>query len=372
MEKGLYIHIPFCIKKCTYCDFYSIPDNEHFEEYIDAIEKEIILKKEYIRKTTTVYIGGGTPTILSERLLERLLEIILENIDTEKIKEITIEANPSTLNKEKVRISKNHNITRLSLGIQSMNEDELKILGRSHSVKENLIAMEMVKNSGIDLAIDLIYGIPGQKIDDWKYSLKNIIPLKPEHVSTYELTITEGTKIHRMASSRKISKPDEDTIIDMYYHGIEYLESHGFIHYEVSNFAIEGHKCLHNINYWRCGEYIGIGAGAHSFHDDKRIENIPDVRKYIDSLINGKKPPEIINHLNKIDRLMENIMLGIRMMEGIEISGIDQDYRERILEIASHLREDCLIEIDKDSIRLSKKGIPLMNEIILRFMDCIY
>ncbi len=372
MEKGLYIHIPFCIKKCIYCDFYSIPYDEIIEEYIDAIEREIILKKEHIRETTTVYIGGGTPTILSERLLERLLEIILENIDTEKIKEITIEANPGTLNKEKVRISKEYNVTRLSLGIQSMNEDELNLLGRSHSVKENLTAMEMVKNSGIALAIDLIYGIPGQKIDDWKHSLKNIIAFSPEHVSTYELTITEGTELHRMASSGKISKPDEDTIINMYYLGIDFLENHGFLHYEISNFAMEGHKCLHNINYWRYGEYTGIGAGAHSFHNNKRIENIPDVRRYINSLKNGKRPPEIINHLNNIDRLMEYIMLGMRMMEGIKISAIDNDYRERILETAKGLREDGLIEIDLDSIRLSKKGIPLMNEAIIMFMNCIY
>lgn len=368
----LYIHIPFCLRKCLYCDFFSIPfDKSLSEEYIDAIMIEIDNRKEGLGRLKTIYIGGGTPTILSLNGLDRLFKKLRDIPWSDDI-EITIEANPGTINSEMVKILNSLGVNRFSLGIQSFIDRELEILGRIHNSLDGIKAIELIRNEGAkNLSIDLIYGIPGQSVKDWQYNLTRAIEYSPEHISTYELTPEKETPLYDLITEGGLRKPDEDTIIDMYYHSIERLNRAGYIHYEISNFAKDGFQCRHNINYWDRGEYIGLGAGAHSFEDEIRRVNIRDVRRYIDIVKKGLSPYEEETVIRETEALKEYIFLGLRKRKGINVRAIKERFKIDIITASSDLISNGLLEVKGDYLRLTNRGLTLSNSIIVRLFETL-
>lgn len=368
----LYIHIPFCLRKCLYCDFFSIPfDKSLSEEYIDAIMIEIDNRKEGLGRLKTIYIGGGTPTVLSLNGLDRLFKKLRDIPWSDDI-EITIEANPGTIYSEMVKILNSLGVNRFSLGIQSFIDRELEILGRIHNSLDGIKAIELIRNEGAkNLSIDLIYGIPGQSVKDWQYNLTRAIEYSPEHISTYELTPEKETPLYDLITEGGLRKPDEDTIIDMYCHAIERLNRAGYIHYEISNFAKDGFQCRHNINYWDRGEYIGLGAGAHSFEDEIRRVNIRDVRRYIDIVKKGLSPYEEETVIRETEALKEYIFLGLRKRKGINVRAIKERFKIDIITASSDLISNGLLEVKGDYLRLTNRGLTLSNSIIVRLFETL-
>jgi oxygen-independent coproporphyrinogen-3 oxidase len=363
---SIYIHIPFCLKKCRYCDFYSVPLQEVLvEKYINSLLTEASLRGFTGTVVSTVYIGGGTPSLLRPAQVKALMDGLRDYVQISEDCEITLEANPATLNSDKILAFMDCGINRLSLGVQSLNEGELTLLGRVHGPKEALLAIMQLQRAGLkNLSVDLIYGIPGQSVKDWLYTLKAIIDLRPQHISTYELTLTEGTELYDLVSKGIVSMPEEDTIEDLYFSAIDTLIGAGYEHYEISNFALPGFQCLHNLNYWRRGQYIGLGASAHSFDGKVRREIVADVHKYINSLSRGTLPFKETIAIDENDALKESIFLGLRTSDGID----------RVLlntgeEVLQYLVQDGLVCINDQQIRLTDKGMLLSNEVILRLTD---
>jgi len=275
---GLYVHVPFCLQKCPYCDFSSFDDNIYYaDDYINALSAELeYYKKNYNPVYETLFIGGGTPPRPSEKQLDYLFASVYRCAERKNLKEITIEANPETLTGKKARVLK-INADRVSMGAQSFNNKFLKELGRVHDSAAVLKAADILKQNGIDnFNIDLMFGIPGQAVTDVIYDIKAAVKLNPSHISFYMLTLYENTPYAESA------KPPQDSILaQMYEKGVEALEAEGYRQYEISNFAKPGKKCLHNLNYWGMGHYIGIGTSASSYFDGKRYTNIKDVAEYI-------------------------------------------------------------------------------------------
>lgn len=370
MADYLYIHIPFCIKKCLYCDFYSIPfESSITEDYINAVCKEIKLRKESANSLKTVYIGGGTPTILSENGIQNILNAVKENCFINPDAEITIEANPGTISAHKAEKLLKAGINRISIGIQSLVDEELVALGRSHTATDAINALKDARQTGCrNISADLIYGIPGQSLAAWELTILKIIELAPEHISTYELTPEENTPLHEYIKSGRIMLPDEDVISEMYYKGIDILKTHGYIHYEISNFAKPGYECIHNLNCWNRGEYLGIGAGAHSFSNGKRTANLKDVFSYIKNVNKGKLPIAEEIEITKDEAAKELIFLGLRKTDGIDTSLIPVEKRELIKKAAEELHDHGLVEIKNNHLRLTRKGLILSNEVIVKVL----
>ena len=314
MPEFLYIHIPFCIKKCLYCDFLSVPYDESLvKAYTDALCKELILKKNDAGDLKTVYMGGGTPSILPEKCFREVFECLKDNFKFSDSHEITVEANPGTVDKSKIDTMLSLGVNRLSIGVQSFNDAELKMLGRIHTSDEALKAIETIKNSGIDnFSIDLIYGIPGQTDDSWRKTVSKAVELSPAHISSYELTPEKDTPLYRLIQSSEVKMPDEDMVLSMYDYAIDYLTSKGYEHYEISNFALPQFRCLHNLNYWNRGEYIGAGAGAHSFMRGFRSQNTGDIRKYIEEVKKEIIPEAEPVEIKLKDAIKEFIFLNLR------------------------------------------------------------
>ncbi|MFZ3123391.1 MAG: radical SAM family heme chaperone HemW [Thermodesulfovibrionales bacterium] len=389
MPDFLYIHIPFCIKKCLYCDFLSVPYDESLAKtYTDALCKELILKKNDAGELKTVYVGGGTPSILPEECFRQLFKCLKDNFKFSDSPEITVEANPGTVDKSKIDTMLSLGVNRLSIGVQSFNDNELKTLGRIHTFEEALKAIEAIKNSGINnFSIDLIYGIPGQTLDSWKKTLSKAVELSPAHISSYELTLEEGTPLYKMIKSEEtnpssppfakggmggflanIKIPCEDLVLDMYDYVIEHLTSKGYGHYEISNFALPDFRCLHNLNYWSRGEYIGTGAGAHSFIRGFRSKNTDDIRRYIKDLNKGIIPEAESVEIKCEDAIKEFIFLNLRKTEGISLAkakelGLDMPG------VCLELTEEGYLEIKGDYLRLSRKGIVIANAIIVKLFE---
>ncbi len=367
MPEFLYIHIPFCIKKCIYCDFLSVTyDEPYAKEYVDALCRELVLKKNSAKALKTIYIGGGTPSVLPEESFKQLFRSIRNNFEFSSGIEITVEANPGTINESKIKTLLSAGINRISFGVQSFNDNELKTLGRIHSSTDAVKAIEMIKKAGINnFSIDLMYGIPGQAMDSWKDTLSRAVGFSPKHISSYELTPEKKTPLYGMIDSKKIKLPDEELVLDMYNFAIDYLASKGYEHYEISNFALQGFRCIHNMNYWNRGEYIGAGAGAHSFINGVRSKNTGDIRKYIETVNNGIIPEVESMRLTGTDEIKEFIFLGLRKTEGINITKA-KELGLNTPDSCKGLIDEGYLEISGDYLRLTRKGIMISNTIIVR------
>jgi len=372
MPAFLYIHIPFCVKKCIYCDFFSLPyDKSAVRTYVDALCKELNLKKHPDAELKAIYIGGGTPTLLPAECFRQLLKCLKSNYHFSSEIEITVEANPGTVDKAKVDTLLSLGVNRLSVGVQSFIDNELATLGRIHSSDEALRSIESIKKAGLkNFSIDLMYGIPGQSMESWKESLTKATELSPSHISAYELTPEENTPLFPLIQSRKITMLNEELILEMYNYAIDYFAGSGYTHYEISNFARPGFQCVHNLNYWDRGDYIGAGAGAHSFISAVRSINTTDINEYVSKLNHGNFPEIQSIKLTPEDEIKEFIFLGLRKIGGISLGKMPHTTRcvpskERLWEVCREPIDEGYIELTGDFLRLTRKGIVISNTIIV-------
>lgn len=373
-ELGTYIHIPFCVKKCYYCDFVSFTNqNANIKKYIQAILKELEQYDLNKYNITTIYIGGGTPSAISSAYIVNILEKIkekLENNNTEwKDIEITIEVNPGTVTKEKLQDYKSVGVNRLSIGLQTTNDNLLKIIGRIHTYEEFLETYKLAEEVGFkNINVDLMIGLPSQTIQDLKDSLNKVINLEPKHISTYSLILEENTVLEKLVESGKLILPDEDMERQMYWYVKNTLELNGYNHYEISNFAKEGFESKHNLNCWEQKQYIGLGLAASSYINNERYSNVSDMKKYLNG--SGK----IIEEKQSIeDAEKEYMLLGLRKINGVNISKFKEKFACNPLflfrEELNKLVMDKLIAVDTNNIKLTNKGLDFANLVWEEFVD---
>ncbi|SEF74596.1 oxygen-independent coproporphyrinogen-3 oxidase [Caloramator fervidus] len=363
MERALYVHIPFCLKKCLYCDFYSITDLTLQDCYIDVLLKEI--KEIEDKELKSIFIGGGTPTVLSKYNLERLLK----NLSRFDFKEFTVEANPGTLNEEKLLLLKDYGVNRLSIGLQAVQDNLLKRLGRIHNFNDFLNNYEMARKIGFkNINVDLMFNIPEQSIDDWMDTLNKIVDLNPEHISIYSLILEEGTVFYDYYQKGELSISDDEIDRQMYHYAVEFLKSYGYEHYEISNFAKKGFECIHNLTYWNEEEYYGVGASAHSFIDSYRYANASDIKEYITSRY--LKREKI--YISKEEQMQEFMILGLRKIKGISKKDFKNRFNVDIIEVygdkISKLLRQGLVFDNGEFISLTSKGLDVANQVFLVFL----
>lgn len=370
---GVYVHIPFCKKKCSYCDFNSYANREYlFQSYFKALEKEIKLELENMKKYNikSIYIGGGTPSFVEESYLESVLDIFRDFIKNNT--EVTVEINPGTINLNKLNVYKRAGINRISIGLQSTSNKTLDFIGRIHDYPAFLENYKLMRDIGFDnISVDLMFGIPGQSLEDWKKTLNEVLDLEPEHLSCYGLKIEEGTLFYRMDGDGKLDQVDDETERQMYYYAKEVMNERKYKHYEISNFALEGYESRHNLNYWNCGKYFGFGPGAHSYINERRFNNIYNLERYINHVNNGKNIKENEMYLTEKDNIIEYIILKLRLIDGFYIKDFNTKFRMNFLkEYEGKLElliQKGLIQIN-DKICLTSKGLDLANQVFVEFV----
>lgn len=371
---GIYIHIPFCVKKCGYCDFYSVKwDEESENKYIHSAINEIKSYNELSSKyvVDSIYIGGGTPSIINPKNLEKIISTIRCLFTVEENSEISMEANPNSL-WENIKTYGEIGINRLSIGIQSLNDNILKRIGRIHNSKEALQAIDRAISFGFEnINADVMFNIPGQTVDDINDTISKLVTKEIKHISFYSLKLEEGTPMYLLKKNKKIVMPEEDLEREMYYAGRNIMEKHGLMQYEISNFSVKGYECRHNLKYWKQEEYIGIGPSAHSFLGNVRFSNPSDLTEYITSGENGVFERNTLEEMDENDIKFEYIMLRLRLTEGLKFADFKNkfsiDFKEAYKEQIKHLTENNLIESDDDAIRLTKRGMDLSNYVFSQF-----
>ena len=379
-ELELYIHIPFCIRKCAYCDFLSGPaDEETIKKYIEALKKEIIsqseLAKDYV--VTSVFFGGGTPSILSGTQMKILLKTIYKTFCIADKAEISMEANPGTVTKRKLKAYRNAGINRISFGLQSTNDKELKVLGRIHTYKEFLKSFSLARECGFDnINVDLISAIPNQTVESWETSVRNILKLEPEHISAYSLIVEEGTPFYEAygegAPLEELLPSEEDERL-MYQRTEELLEEAGYHRYEISNYAKKGKECRHNLGYWERKEYLGLGLGSSSLIRNARFKNCDDLELYMEHSDDILQIREIDGALTVQEQMEEFVFLGMRKMEGISFEKFEKMFGKSLEECYSEgiekMKSGGLVEEAGGKLRLTKRGIDISNYV---FAEILY
>ncbi len=376
----LYIHIPFCVRKCKYCDFLSAPAEEYIRDmYIRQLIEEISVQSQFYTDyvVSTIFFGGGTPSILKSVHITNIMSAIYANWTVAANAEISLEANPGTLSQERLMNYRTAGINRLSIGLQSANNSELKVLGRIHTFEDFLESYETARNAGFDnINVDLISGVPGQTLTSWKNTVKRTAMLKPEHISAYSLIIEEGTEFHELYSSGEGKKllPDEDTERDMYHETAGILSTYGYRRYEISNYAREGYECRHNTGYWTGEEYLGLGLGASSYTMGRRFHVDNDLNNYLHMDMHKDITPlyEDIQELTERDRISEFMILGLRMTKGVSAAEFAERFNRDMMEMFyyefdKHVRSG-LLEILPPYVRLTEKGLDLANVVMQDFV----
>ena len=364
---GIYIHVPFCKRKCSYCDFYSVTAQNKIPVFINSIIREIFLKKESPFGNITfdtVYFGGGTPSLLSSLQISEILTAVYNNFTVSNDPEITIEANPFTLDNNNLENFRKTGINRISIGCQSFNNDELKLLGRLHNSNQGENAVKLAKEFFDNISIDLIFGLPGQSKETWRKTLNKATALKPDHISTYVLSWSDRTPMGRLIETGRLEKPETETIAEMYLMTSSMLKSAGYIHYEISNFAQPGMESKHNTGYWNGEPYLGFGPSAHSFSGSMREWNASNIDEYVSMISHGEKPVQDCEELSENDRLLERIALGLRTVKGIPLSIIKNS-----LDIAEYLVKKGLARKEGNRFILLPEGMLLADEIAVKFIQ---
>jgi len=371
---GIYLHIPFCRKLCSYCDFYHIISTGDNSEYISAICQELTTRRDYLgnEKVSTIYIGGGTPSLFSVREIDTLLNIIHNRYSIEEGCEITIEMNPDDINPDYLSGLKKLNINRVSLGIQSWKDSDLKLLNRRHDSAGAEYALREIFKAGFDnVTIDLIYGIPGMNIRDWSSNLDFSFSFDIKHLSAYHLTFERGTVLWKMLEKGAIKELDEDESTALFNLLIEKSEKAGFIHYEISNFGKPGFFSRHNTNYWKQINYLGIGPSAHSFNGYSRQWNISDVKGYIKS-VNTGKPFFEREELDSKTRFNEYIMTSLRTMWGIDLENVEKLFEKEgydyVVNLSGKFKDYGLMTKEGQFLILTNQGKMISDNIIAEFM----
>ncbi len=378
---GIYIHIPFCERKCIYCDFYSVEDLGWIDSFVNSILREIeIFRREsdFIETACfdTVYFGGGTPSLLEVSQIERILNSLYKNFCISQDVEITVEANPGTVNREKLFSFRKVGINRLSFGIQSFFDEDLKFLGRIHTSKDAVECVKFAFESGFEnISVDLIFGLPGQNVRDWAENLHKAIELNVPHISAYNLIVESGTPLYELVRSGEVKLPDEFKQAELYETTMETLEDAGYIHYEVSNYAYEGFECRHNLKYWKHENYLGFGPSAHSFWLNKRWWNVANLNKYLKAIDLNKLPIANFEILDAEKMVEEFIYLGLRST-GVDLEKFKEKFGFDFL--GGEIREELIeleklgfVEIDNFKVRLTRKGFSVCDEIAVNLISKI-
>lgn len=403
-ELELYVHIPFCVKKCAYCDFLSAPAGEReIHAYTDALIREIRARGENHKdcRVSTVFLGGGTPSVLSGEDAARIFRALKESFDIAENPEITLEVNPGTVTEEKTAAWKNAGISRISIGLQSVNDRELKMLGRIHTFREFLNTWKLVRRAGFNnVSIDLISAIPGQTVQSWERTLRTVAELGPEHISAYSLIIEEGTPFYTLYGDGKENAgdssfpplPDEDEEREIYQRTASVLNEYGYHRYEISNYAREGYECRHNLGYWERKEYLGLGLGASSLIRECRFHNTADMEKYMHVYGSGGKAAEgeensacscmkteeqnstleEIEKLSVEDQMEEFMFLGLRKTAGISPEDFRRSFDRNIMDVYGEklikLEKQGLIRNSGARISLTERGTDISNYVFSEFI----
>ena len=358
---GIYVHIPFCKQKCSYCDFhFSTTFHKYRTEMIESICKEIIYRKDYLAHQTieTVYFGGGTPSLLTKNEFEKILNTIQNTFKIGVDLEFTVEANPDDINEHNLKDWKEIGVNRLSIGLQSFREEDLRWMNRAHNSTEALNCVSMAQKAGFDnLSVDLIYGLPNLSTEDWKKNIQHVIDMKVPHVSAYCLTVEEKTSLHQMVKNNKIKPATEDEQSDQFNLLIETLAENGLEQYEISNFSKPGKHSVHNSNYWFGKHYLGIGPSAHSFNGASRSWNISNNQQYIKKITNNEKWDEI-EVLSKENQFNELLMVGLRTKFGVNIKNLKELLPFSIAfqnTLNTFIANEWVVE-EEENLRLTKEG----------------
>ena len=371
---SVYIHIPFCATKCYYCAFNTYTFHKaQAEAYLQALRTEMELYASETDSLQTIFIGGGTPSILSANALAQLFADIRQNFTIDPDVEITVECNPGTVDAEKLSVMRDSRVNRLSFGLQAMQDETLKQLGRIHTVPEFLHSYHLAREYRFEnINIDLIFALPDQRIETWHYTLNEVISLEPEHISAYNLVMEEDTPFYEQWQTGELHLPPEDTEADMFQHTIKTLTAHGYMHYEICNFARPNHFAEHNLVYWNNQACIGLGAGACGYVNGVRYTNIRGIAPYIDALRQGNKPIFDTEHLTGHAEKAETLMLALRKREGIALEGYQNRFGEEIEvalgEILNKWINLHLLEQTDTHLRLTDRGLFLANEVFVELM----
>lgn len=367
---GLYIHIPFCTKRCLYCDFFSNTEMKYKEPYLSVVIRELELRKDYLEgePVETIYFGGGTPSQLQAADFSRIFEAIHRLFDVSPCAEITLEANPDDMTPEYVAGLQTLPFNRVSMGVQSFKEEDLRFLNRRHNREQALLAVDLCKKNGLEnISVDLIYGLPGQTLEEWKQNLDTVIRLDIPHISAYHLIYEEGTALYKLKEAGKITPVDEDLSVALFTSLIDQLTANGYLHYEISNFARPGMLSRHNSSYWIGKKYLGIGPSAHSYNGQNRQWNISSLPGYLQAIDKGVPDIEIEN-LDINTRYNDFIITGLRTMWGIKFNEIQHQFgKDKLIycqkQAAPYLKQGLLIEKD-DTLTLSRNGIFISDSIM--------
>jgi oxygen-independent coproporphyrinogen III oxidase len=371
---GIYIHIPFCERKCSYCDFYSIEDHSYQKKFILALDKEIELYSSKFRNESieTIYLGGGTPSVLSAKSIEHIISIVRNRFAVSYHPEITMEVNPGTISVESLKDFHSAGINRLSIGVQSLHDEDLKFLTRIHTASEAMNAIESAHKAGFrNFGVDLIFGLPTQSLKTWSDILNKVVQISPEHISAYSLIVEDRTPLFHLVDSGNIILPPEELVADMFVMTMDILENVGYQHYEVSNYSHPGKESRHNKNYWMHLPYLGVGPSAHSFQDNNRWWNVRNIEKYIKMLENGVAPVEDLEHLNSNQLLTETVMFGLRMgkLDMVEIQRrFGLDIEPGTDNLISELVGELFIENSNGILKLTNRGFVFCDEISKRIL----
>ncbi|GFN34717.1 radical SAM family heme chaperone HemW [Tepidimicrobium xylanilyticum] len=368
-DLGLYVHIPFCSSKCFYCDFISFSNIDvEVPEYISYLIKEIELYESILEgyRIKTIFIGGGTPSYIDEEYIGRILNNIFKVYNTDRVEEITIEANPGTLNEEKLKAYMEYGINRISMGVQSLEDNLLRAIGRIHSSKDFYDSLDLLRKFGFNnVNVDLMFGLPGQCIEDCQNTLKEVIRLGVEHISYYSLIFEENTLMTKWYGEGIIELPNEDEEREMYHKGIEILKNNGYKHYEISNFAKMGYECKHNLFYWKLKPYIGLGLAAHSNINNKRYWNHNNFKDYYDKLNENRLPIEGEEIIDKNMEIAEYLIMGLRLVEGINKREFKNRFNVDVENIYGNVLKKYeaqgLLYMDDEWIRFTSRGLDLSN-----------
>ncbi|MGI9950823.1 radical SAM family heme chaperone HemW [Moorellaceae bacterium AZ2] len=374
---NLYIHLPFCLRKCHYCDFISFPGVPApvVSRYLTVLGREMEMVASVFRpgKAATVYLGGGTPTYLPADDLAGLMARVISIFNIEEQAEITVEANPGTLTPEKLQALRAAGVNRLSLGAQSFKDELLETMGRAHGVQEIYQSFTWARQAGFtNINLDLIYGLPGQDLGDWENTLERALELEPEHLSAYSLELGPETPWGRSYSEGRLLLPDDEEVLAMYQRAREKLQEAGYEHYEISNFARPGFQCRHNLTYWENRPYLGVGVGAASYWDGRRWQNLTSLEAYCRTVEEGGLPSDEGEVLTCDRERGDTLFLGLRLLRGVSLKEYRERFGEDLLEVYGQKLERLLslglVTIEAGFLRLTEKGLPLANEVFAAFV----
>ncbi len=374
-ESAIYIHIPFCDHKCIYCDFYSIITSDNIEPFLNSLKKEIDYYSEIYsddRIYTSIYFGGGTPSLMKPDYIEEIIKKLRSTFKISEIAEITLETNPGTVDYNKLKNFNQAGINRISTGIQSFDENELKFLTRIHDKETAINTVLNADKAGFEnISIDLIFNLPGQSKSGWKNNMETAMSLPIKHISAYSLILERGTILNKMVLDGKVQIRDDDYDADLYEMTIDYLTANGFNQYEVSNFSFPGYECQHNLAYWRYKDYLSFGTSSHSFMDGKRWWNFSSLKRYINEIEKKGNAEANFEFVNKKQMLDEYVMLALRST-GLDLSELKKKFGEDWINKKNVyfklLAEKNMITMNDDWIKLTKKGYSVCDEILNKIL----